>query len=66
MISNRSRWKPLKPGDSAVGVCTCASCMRAIDRGEDVTCNGCVAEACETAYANGRLDARNGDVDDEC
>ena len=63
-MSNRSRWRVMKPGDSSgAGVCTCAACLRAIDRGEDVVCSGCVEEMAATAYANGRADVR-GEVED--
>lgn len=65
VTQNRSRWRPLRTGDKwdDKAVCTCASCMRAIDRHEDVTCNDCVSRAAEIAYANGRNDAK-GDGDE--
>jgi len=61
MATNRSRWRPLRTGDKwdDKGVCTCAGCLRAIDRGEDVTCNDCVSQMAEIAYANGRADGRD-------
>lgn len=58
-MSSRSRWRKMKAGvDDGRGVCTCARCLAAIDRGEDVTCGACVEQACEIAYANGRADER--------
>lgn len=53
----------MRPGDNAVGVCTCADCLRPIDRGENVTCDDCMTQAREIAYANGRADAK-GDGDE--
>lgn len=65
-MSNRSRWRKMKAGDKeGVGVVTCACCMRAVDKGEDVTCNDCVTTTAEIAYANGRADGRlNGGGDE--
>ena len=60
MVIGRSRWRPLRTGDKwdNRAICTCASCLRAIDRGENVTCDDCVSRVGEIAYANGRADAR--------
>lgn len=58
---SHSRWRKMKPGtEAAMGVCTCAWCLRAIDAGEEVTCASCVAEQCVIAYADGRKDGRDG------
>lgn len=60
MVSSRSQWRAPRTGNST-GVCTCASCLRAVDVGEDVTCQVCVEQMAEIAYANGRADARGED-----